>query len=378
MGFTLQKNVHAAVTAQIKIRAHIRIDEKRIPQDGSFSALVRGKRFDFRVATLPTSDGEKVVLRLLDNEQGVMSYEEIGLLKSHINIIEDAIMQPYGMLLVSGPTGSGKTTSVYSILGKLDKGSKNIVSLEDPVEYNITGINQSRIRPEIGYTFATGLRSILRGDPDIIFVGEIRDQETAHLAVQAALTGHIVISTIHTNTAIGVIPRLIDMGIDPYLIAPTLTAVIGQRLVRRICGEGEAIPVDGHLKRQYEEQFMDLPSQYKETLPPFNRVYNPVPTAECPMGTQGRIAVAEAYSIDKEVERLIFTKPSEQQIFSMLRKKGFMTIREDGMIKAVNGVIPFSEVDIIGRDDETEISLPSQQKMNTQDESKKEDASLSF
>ena len=214
----LPPNVYGGIVARIKILAKLRLDEKRKPQDGSFSTSIDGRKIDFRVSTMPAYYGEKVVMRILDSEKGVKPLDQLGLSEMNLNIIREAIKKPYGLILVTGPTGSGKSTTLYSIMNELDKEKSNIVSLEDPVEYHMPDINQSQMMPEIGYTFASGLRSILRQDPDIIMVGEIRDKETAQLAIQAALTGHLVISTLHTNNAIGAVPRLVDMGVDPYLI----------------------------------------------------------------------------------------------------------------------------------------------------------------
>src|SRR3989338_4224613 len=210
--------VYSAVVARIKILCNMRLDEKRKPQDGRFSAKIEGRKIDFRVSTFPAYFGEKIEMRILYSEKGVNPLDKMGLSERNLKLIRDAIKRPYGLILMSGPTGSGKSTTLYSMLNEVDRESKNVISLEDPVEYNIPGMNQSQVRPEIGYTFANGLRSPLRQDPDIIMVGEIRDKETASLAIQAALTGHLVLSTIHTNNAVGVIPRLIDMGVDPYLI----------------------------------------------------------------------------------------------------------------------------------------------------------------
>src|SRR3989344_164803 len=212
--------VHSAVVARIKILANLKLDEKRKPQDGRFSARIEGRQIDFRVSTFPAFFGEKVVMRILDTEKGVKPLDKIGMRTEHLDLIREAIAKPYGIILITGPTGSGKSTTLYSMVNELDREENNVVSLEDPVEYNMPGMSQSQVRPEIDYTFANGLRSILRQDPDIIMVGEIRDKETAQLAIQAALTGHLVLSTLHTNSAIGAIPRLVDMGVDPYLIAP--------------------------------------------------------------------------------------------------------------------------------------------------------------
>src|SRR3989338_6491896 len=219
----LPVSVYDSVVARVKIISSLKIDEKRKPQDGRFSAPLDGRKVDFRISTFPSYYGEKIAIRILDTEKGVKRVDDLGMSVSHLDIIKKILTKPYGLILITGPTGSGKSTTLYAMLNELDREKHNVVSLEDPVEYSVVGVNQSQIRPEIGYTFADGLRSILRQDPDMIMVGEIRDKETAELAIQAALTGHLVFSTLHTNNAMGVIPRLIDMGIDPYLIAPTLT-----------------------------------------------------------------------------------------------------------------------------------------------------------
>jgi type IV pilus assembly protein PilB len=262
-----------------------------------------------------------------------------------IKMVRSAIERPYGLILISGPTGSGKTTTLYSMLNEIDKEEQNVLSLEDPIEYNIDGVSQSQVAPEIGYTFATGLRTTLRQDPDVIMVGEIRDKETAQLAVQAALTGHLVLSTIHTNSAVGVIPRLIDMGVDPYLIAPTLILTMAQRLVHNICpGTGKKVPVDGAIKGLIDHQFADLPEEFRKNIPIPETVLEIEPSPECPTGTKGRAAVFEMFKMDADVEKMILKDPTESGIFNILRKKGMLTMREDAMVKAFNGQIPFEEV----------------------------------
>ena len=229
----LPKNVERAVVARIKVLSSLKLDERRKPQDGRFSATIDERRIDFRVSTFPTYHGEKVVMRILDRKHETITMESLGLTAENSDILRKAMKRPYGIIIISGPTGSGKSTTLYAMLEEMDREGTNVVSLEDPVEYDVEGVAQSQVRPEIGYTFASGLRSILRQDPDIIMVGEIRDKETAQLAIQAALTGHLVLSTLHTNNAIGVVPRLVDMGVDPYLIAPTLILSMAQRLVRK-------------------------------------------------------------------------------------------------------------------------------------------------
>ncbi len=336
---------HSNVVARIKVMANMKLDEKRKPQDGSFPVPINGRKVDLRVSTFPAYYGEKIVIRILDQEKGVQPLDKIGLSETNLAYIREAITRPYGLILISGPTGSGKTTTLYSMLKEINKDEKNVLSLEDPIEYHIEGISQSQIFPEIDYTFATGLRTTLRQDPDVIMVGEIRDKETAGLAVQAALTGHLVLATIHTNNSVGVIPRLIDMGVDPYLIAPTLILAMAQRLVLTLYpGTGRAIPVAGEIKKIIDDQFRDLPEEYKKKLPKFENVYEPEPSPECATGVKGRVAVFEGFKMDKEIERLILTNPTDIALSEALRKKGMLTMKEDAIVKALNKEIPWGEV----------------------------------
>ena len=345
----LPLTVHSAVVARIKILSNMKLDEKRKPQDGRFSAKIDERKIDFRVSTFPTYHGEKIVMRILDQEKGVQTLDKLGLSATNLGYIRDAIKRPYGMILISGPTGSGKTTTLYSMLGEIDKEELNVLSLEDPIEYNIDGVSQSQVFADIGYTFATGLRTTLRQDPDVIMVGEIRDKETAGLAVQAALTGHLVLATIHTNNSVGVIPRLIDMGVDPYLIAPTLILTMAQRLTKTLYpGTGKTKPVEESIKAELDKQFADLPEEYKKNLPKFENVYEPEPTALCPTGLKGRVAVFEAFKMNKEIEKLILSNPTETAIYETLRKRGMLTLKEDAIIKALNKEIPWSGVDELG------------------------------
>lgn len=345
----LPVKVHPAVVARIKILCQMRLDEKRKPQDGRFSAKVEQRRIDFRVSTFPTEYGEKVVMRILDRTKSTATLESVGLSVEDLATIREIIQAPYGMVLISGPTGSGKSTTLYTMLSELDRETRNVVSIEDPVEYEIAQVAQSQVHPEIGYTFASGLRSILRQDPDIIMVGEIRDKETAQLAVQAALTGHLVFSTIHTNTAAGAIPRLVDMGVDPYLIAPTLVAVIGQRLVRKLCpGGGEAFPISDSIKMMFDKQFSDLPAEYRKKVPEFKNLYRAVPTPDCPNGMRGRTGVFEIMRMNKTIEQVLLKNPVEEEVYKVTRQNGMLTMREDAIIKALNGEIPFEEVNTLG------------------------------
>ena len=345
----LPSKVHEAVVARVKILAKLRLDEKRKPQDGRFSANVDRRRIDFRVSTFPTEFGEKVVMRILDQSDATATLETLGFSTNDLVVIRNIMKSPYGIILIAGPTGSGKSTTLFALLSELDRETNNVVSLEDPVEYQISGVAQSQVRPEIGYTFAAGLRSILRQDPDIIMVGEIRDKETAVLAVQAALTGHLVFTTVHTNTASGAIPRLIDMGVDPFLIAPTLVAVVGQRLVRKLCKEGgKPFPVSDSLKQYIDRDFADLPEEHRAQLPPLEQFYHATPTPACSDGTRGRLGVFEILRMNKEIEHVVLTEPVEEKIYKVARESGMLTMREDALIKASAGEIPFEDVNTLG------------------------------
>ena len=344
----LPLKVQRAVVARVKVLTSMRLDEQRKPQDGRFSATIIGKKIDFRVSTFPTNHGEKVVMRILDPAQGAMSLKELGLTEENIEVVKEAIKRPYGLILIAGPTGSGKSTTLRSMMQEVDRDQKNVLSLEDPIEYSIAGINQSQVHPEIGYTFASGLRNILRQDPDIIMVGEIRDKETAQLAVQAALTGHIVLSTIHTNNAVGVIPRLIDMGVDPYLIAPTLILTIAQRLVRKLCpGAGVPIPIDESIRAMLDKQFKDLPEKFRSRIPEAKEFYGIEPRPDCPNGTRGRIGAFELLPMTKEISQAVLKSSDEKEIQAIARKQGMLMMKEDAIIKALERVIPFEEVNTL-------------------------------
>ncbi|MCC6290800.1 type II/IV secretion system protein [Candidatus Nomurabacteria bacterium] len=341
----LPSSVLDAVVARIKILTNMRLDERRKPQDGRFSARVEGRKIDFRVSTMPTYYGEKVVIRILDSERQLLTFSQLGLTPINLNTFERALKRPYGMILVTGPTGSGKTSTLYSMLQVIDRESNNVVSLEDPIEYSVPDVSQSQVRPEINYTFANGLRSILRQDPDIIMVGEIRDSETAKLAIQAALTGHLVLSTLHTNNAAGVIPRLVDMGIDPYLIAATLILAVAQRLVPTLCAESkQEVPLDGGLRAVVDKYLEEVPEEVKKTIEIPKSIFRPQPSPTCSAGVRGRMAVFEVLEMDHEFEQLMLSTPTEEAISSLARKKGFLTMREDALLKAFKGLISFEEV----------------------------------
>ena len=341
----LPASVHDAVVARIKILTNMKLDERRKPQDGRFSARIEDRKIDFRVSTLPTYFGEKVAIRILDPEKTLLTLPSLGLNELNLDRLRAAAKRPYGMILVTGPTGSGKTTTLYALLNEIDKEKNNAVSLEDPIEYNIAGINQSQVQPEIGYTFANGLRSILRQDPDIIMVGEIRDGETAKLAVQASLTGHLVFATLHTNNTTGVIPRLIDMGVEPYLIPATLIMAVAQRLVPTLCQDSkEAIQVEGGIKTMIDKELSGIPARTRQAIKVPTAVYRARRSAICPGGTKGRIAVFEVMEMTRELEKVILTNPSDAEIYRVTRENGLVTMREDALLKVFEGIVPLEEV----------------------------------
>jgi len=353
---------HRGLVARIKVLASIRLDESRKPQDGRFSATVDNRPIDFRVSTFPSYNGEKIVIRILDRDQGFVPLGEIGLSERNLAIMHRAIEKPHGLILISGPTGSGKSTTLYSLLTELDREKKNVLSLEDPIEYYVDGVIQSQMRPEIGYTFANGLRTTLRQDPDVIMVGEIRDGETAKLAIQAALTGHLVLSTIHTNDAVGTIPRLIDMGVEPYLIPPVLIASIAQRLVRTLTKDtGTQVPLSLSDRKNIESQQESLPPQYR--FPISDHVYEPERTPTSPTGMHGRMAVFEVLEMSNDLERIVLTSPVDSKLWAAARAQGMLTMQEDAMIKAFAKRIPFSEVSTLSSimlaDEEPSDNAPS-------------------
>jgi len=345
----LPKYIHSAVVSRIKVMANLKIDESRIPQDGRITEIINNKKIDFRVSTFPVSSNEKVVMRILDTSTGAPTLEMLGFNKRYVEIIKKEIQQPHGMFLLTGPTGSGKSTTLFAILSMLKSEESNIVTLEDPIEYFIEGINQSQIRPEIGYTFASGLRSILRQDPDIIMVGEVRDGETAELSVHAALTGHLLFSTIHTNDALGVVPRLIDMGVEPFLLSSTLNAVIAQRLARRICDNcKEAISVPKDVEDEIREALKQVP---KESLPEGVKINGEMTFYKgkgCPRcngsGYSGRVAVAELMIVDRRMEKIIENGFKSDEVDQAIKEQKMVRLNEDGFIKALQGMTTVEEV----------------------------------
>lgn len=339
----LPAQAQRALIARVKVLSSIRLDEQRKPQDGRFSASIDGRQIDFRVSTFPSYNGEKIVIRILDRDKGYIPLDKIGLTENNLRIMRKAVQRPHGLILISGPTGSGKSTTLYSMLSEVDREHKNVLSLEDPIEYYVEGVTQSQVRPEIGYTFANGLRTTLRQDPDVIMVGEIRDGETAKLAIQAALTGHLVLSTIHTNDSVGTIPRLVDMGVEPYLIPPVLIASIAQRLVRTFSpGGGKEVPLSRSERKEIEQEIVTLPEAHRFKIP--NVVYEPQPMPDSPTGLRGRMAVFEVMEMTSDIEKIILDNPVESRIWNAARAQGMLTIKEDAMMKAFAGKVPFSEI----------------------------------
>jgi len=346
----LPLRVHPAVVARIKIVSSLKIDETRIPQDGRFSTKVGDRFIDFRVSTFPTPLGEKVAIRVLDPAAGLKSFEELGLEGRNLEVVKEGVSRPYGLILATGPTGCGKTTTLYAILQLLNREEVNIVTLEDPVEYFIENINQSQVKPDIGYDFASGLRQILRQDPDIIMIGEIRDEETASMVTHAALTGHIVLSTLHTNNALGVVPRLIDMGIRPYLIPPSLQLAIAQRLVRRLCDNcKEKITPDPKIRDILLKEIEKLPPEIRNSLkierPLSIFINNPKGCPKCnKTGYSGRIGVFEVLTMTPALSTLILKEPSEEAIKKEAEAQEMITMKQDGIMKVLKGVTTIEEV----------------------------------
>lgn len=334
------------IASRIKVLSNLKIDETRVPQDGRFRSRVSGREIDFRVATFPTPLGEKVEIRILDPSAGMKSFEQLGLSGRNLDIVKKGLERPYGMILVTGPTGSGKSTTLYALLQMLNDESSNIVSLEDPVEYFLAGVNQSQVRPEIGYDFASGLRQILRQDPDVIMVGEIRDVETAGLAVNAALTGHVVLSTLHTNNSAGVIPRLIDMKVEPFLLPSALSLMTAQRLVSRLCDScKESTEASSQIQEIISKSLSNLPPDMVGDFKPPYRIYHGRGCDACRgRGITGRIAVFEIIQMTPEIEKIIIEGPTAQKIMSEGKRQGMLTLRQDGVLKALSGLVPIEEV----------------------------------
>ncbi len=341
---TLPKSIHEALISRIKILSEMKIDERRIPQDGRFNFKLGKDEVDLRVSTLPTANGEKVVIRLLKKTGGVPALAELGLRGPQYKDVEEAILKPYGIILVTGPTGSGKTTTLYSILSRLNKPTVNILTVEDPIEYQIPGLNQVQINPQAGLTFATGLRSFLRQDPNIILVGEIRDKETTQLAIQAALTGHLVFSTLHTNDSSTSIPRLVDLGGEPFLIASVLNASLAQRIVRKVCEfcKESYIPEQAVLQN-IKEVLGDLFP--KSMLEKGVKLARGKGCKECgDSGYYGRIAIFEVLKVTSAINKMIIQNTTSREIEAQARKEGLILMKQDGYLKALDGITTIEEV----------------------------------
>ncbi len=341
------KIVHQGIVSRIKILSNLKIDEQRLPQDGRFHMDVENRSIDFRVSTLPTVNGEKLVMRILDKSGGVPTFEDLGLFGLKLAKLKENITKSHGMLLVTGPTGSGKSTTLYAVLNVLNKIGVNIVTLEDPVEYFIGGINQSQINPDIGLTFASGLRSILRQDPNIIMVGEIRDKETAELAVHSALTGHLVFSTLHTNDAIGAIPRLLDMGIEAFLLTASINAVMAQRLVRKICSNcKQEVDVPTDVKKIFTDKLQGIPAEEAKGIDLQKiKIFKGKGCKVCgDSGYQGRVAIYEVMAISDKIKNLILERQAITKIRDQAVSEGMIFMEQDGLLKVLKGVTTLEEV----------------------------------
>jgi len=356
----LPKSIEPALISRIKILSNLKIDEHRIPQDGQFAIHVAQKDIDLRIAISPVVWGEQVIIRLLDKTGTSFKLEEMGYAGRALRTIRKGIKKPNGMVLTSGPTGSGKSTSLYALVQEIKSDAINIVTLEDPVEYKMEGVNQIQVNPDVGLTFATGLRSILRQDPNVVLVGEIRDAETANLAVQASLTGHLVFSTLHTNSAAGVLPRLLDMGIEPFLIASTVNTVIGQRLVRRVSEDRETYQSTeletksiqdtiGHLLPRDRASVAQVSADlgYKDLPLAGQKAYTLVKGKDSPStpgGYKGRVGLYEVMDVSEEIQDLIVKHSTSAEIQNMAMKQGMITMRQDGYLKALQGMTTLEEV----------------------------------
>jgi type IV pilus assembly protein PilB len=362
----LPKAIEPALVSRIKILSNLKIDEHRVPQDGNFAVKVANKEVDLRIAVSPVVWGEQVVIRLLDKSGTSLNIEEMGYAGRALRAIEKGIRRPNGMVLTSGPTGSGKSTSLYALIQEVKDDTVNIVTLEDPVEYKMDGVNQIQVNADVGLTFATGLRSILRQDPNIVMVGEIRDDETANLAVQAALTGHLVLSTLHTNSASGVLPRLLDMKIEPFLIASTVNTIIGQRLVRRVSPKRDTYqsnPIEtqnilatvGHLlpKTPADVARVSQDLGYKDLPLAGQNAYTLVKgkdTPATPRGYSGRAGLYEVMDVSENIQQLIVNRATSSQIQKQAVAEGMITMRQDGYLKALQGITTLEEVNRVTAD----------------------------
>lgn len=344
----LPRYIHSAIIARIKVLANLKLDETRKPQDGRIRLTIDGRDIDFRISTLPLYEGEKVVMRVLDPSVKVPTLKDLGFSEPHITAISHGIAKPHGLLLMTGPTGSGKTTTLYTILTLLNQDGINIITLEDPVEYYMEGVNQSQINPEVGYTFASGLRSILRQDPNIIMLGEIRDQESAELVTHASLTGHLVLSTLHTNDAIGAVPRLLDMGVEPFLLSATVNVVVAQRLARRICDHcKKPAEVPAATVAALTQEAAAIPKKHwpKDIARNDLKFFKGKGCTHCSSsGYKGRVAVAEVIEFTPPLQELIATGFRTSEVIKELEQQDYLTLRQDGLLKACLGLTTLEEI----------------------------------
>ncbi|MEZ4180646.1 MAG: GspE/PulE family protein [Candidatus Doudnabacteria bacterium] len=343
----LPRNVLSAIVSRIKILSNLKIDETRLPQDGRFHVDMKNRSIDLRVSTLPLMHGEKVVMRILDKSNEVPTLEQLGLRGVALDMVMENIRKTHGVFLITGPTGSGKSTTLYSILTIRNTNEVNIVTLEDPVEYFIEGVNQSQIKPEIGLTFASGLRSILRQDPNIVMVGEIRDEETAELAVHAALTGHLVFSTLHTNNAVGAIPRLMNMGIEQFLLSASVTMIMAQRLVRKLCDDcKETTELTAAVKKEIDQVISSIPDEYFKKIKKDNySLYKAVGCEKCGnIGYKGRLGIFEVMPMIEELQDIMFAKVPAHKVYEEAIKHKIISMKQDGIIKVLNGETTMEEI----------------------------------
>lgn len=350
----LPKYIHSAVVSRIKVLANLKLDETRLPQDGRIRTKISDRDVDLRISTMPLMDNEKVAIRILDVSQEIPDLKGLGFWGRGLGVIEKNIKRPHGMFLVTGPTGSGKSTTLYAILNILNKEGTNIITLEDPVEYYLNGVNQSQINPAIGLTFAAGLRSILRQDPNIIMVGEIRDRETAELAVHASLTGHLVFSTLHTNNVLGAIPRLIDMKVEPFLIVSSLNLVIAQRLVKKICFRcREEISLSEEFKEEVVKELSQITNleEYREEGMNKLTFYRGRGCSRCAnKGTLGRIAIFEAVVMTKNLQKIVTFGCKAEEIKKEFREQKMISMKQDGILKALQGLVTLEEVMVVTKE----------------------------
>lgn len=342
----LPKDIQPAVISRVKIMANLKIDETRLPQDGRIQILLDGNKIDFRISSLPTVNGEKIVARVLDHSKGVLNFQEIGIWGRSLRVLEENISKAHGMTLVTGPTGSGKSTTLYSVISKVKDDAINIITMEDPVEYRMPGVNQSQVNSKIDFTFASGLRSILRQDPDVVMVGEIRDRETADIAVNAALTGHIVLSTLHTNNAVGAIPRLLDMQVEPFLITSSLNAIIAQRLCRRIC---DKCKTEAQLKpeelQMITEEIDSMPEPERTESKKSLHFYYGKGCDICGnSGYKGRIGIYEILGMTDPLKVLTLKRANSTELMKQAQADGLITLKQDGILKALHGDTTIEEV----------------------------------